>query len=257
MKKIALVLFAFILVSCSPKPQLAPVTIETAIIQIQTQKAVEQIVKATILAEPSSIPTPSNIIPTEGPKNLDYLFIDIERNFPNKSKCIIDIRINEMVSENDLRLISNSVLSNEGKGCSPLGVFFFLPDDQPGVDSAWAYGTFNPELEVGINGMTIEGKSTLESTKPKIGGNVIGSWFDTGAFPRIITIEKMGDGYQFTSVYDDGSGETKMLGVKKVNGEVRLFENPGNYYGDYMLIESNGNLAFYDKQGFIYEISPK
>ena len=60
-----------------------------------------------------------------------------------------------------------------------------------------------------------------------------------------------------TTLFKDGSGETKNLSVKVVNGEDRLYENPGNLYGDYMVIKDDGYLAFYDDQGFIYSVPPK
>jgi len=59
-----------------------------------------------------------------------------------------------------------------------------------------------------------------------------------------------------TSTYSDGSGETITLGTKDVNGELRLYENPGNSFGDYMVIKSDGSLAFYDSKGLIYKIQP-
>ena len=55
----------------------------------------------------------------------------------------------------------------------------------------------------------------------------------------------------------DGSSETKTLTIKVVKNEVRLIENPGNMYGDYIVIQPNGYLAFYDDQGIIYTLPPK
>ncbi len=69
-----------------------------------------------------------------------------------------------------------------------------------------------------------------------------------------ITIQKSGRIYTMTTLFDDGSGETKTLTVKTVNGEERLFANPGNLYGDYMVVANNGDLQFFDDQGFIYSI---
>ncbi len=88
-------------------------------------------------------------------------------------------------------------------------------------------------------------------------GAIIGTWLDTWAWTRTIVIKRVNGTYQMTSTYSDGNRETISLGVKVINGEERLYENPGNLYGDYMVIKSNGNLAFYDDQGFIYEIPPK
>lgn len=55
----------------------------------------------------------------------------------------------------------------------------------------------------------------------------------------------------------DGSSQTVALTVKVVGGESRLYEDVNNVFGDYMVIESGGYLAFYDNQGFIYKLPPK
>jgi hypothetical protein len=47
---------------------------------------------------------------------------------------------------------------------------------------------------------------------------------------------------------------SKPLIMELVEGEERLIENPGNLYGDYMVIEADGSLAFYDKEGLIYKL---
>ena len=86
-------------------------------------------------------------------------------------------------------------------------------------------------------------------------GTTLGEWKDTWGFARTIIISKVGDVYKMKEIYADGSGGTKYLGVKIVDGQTRLYESE-NSFGDYMIIMNNGNLAFYDNQGLIYEIKP-
>lgn len=62
--------------------------------------------------------------------------------------------------------------------------------------------------------------------------------------------------YEMTRLYEDGSGSTVFLEVKVIAGDERLIEYPNNPAGDYMLILKNGNLAFYDNEGYIYEDYP-
>ena len=59
------------------------------------------------------------------------------------------------------------------------------------------------------------------------------------------------------SIYSDGSSEIIALFAEVVNDEERLYKDPNNYYGDYMIIKENGNLAFFDNIGFIYELPPE
>lgn len=73
---------------------------------------------------------------------------------------------------------------------------------------------------------------------------------------EMIVIVKEGSTYTMTTRFSDGSTEAKYLSVETVDGVDRLYENPGNLYGDYMVVESDGDLAFYDDQGFIYRVPP-
>ena len=84
----------------------------------------------------------------------------------------------------------------------------------------------------------------------------VGVWLDNWISPCTITIKKINGSYQMTRLYSDGSGETKTLIVQTVGGTQRFIEYPDSPTGDYMVIE-NGNLVFYDNQGFIYEDYPK
>ena len=85
---------------------------------------------------------------------------------------------------------------------------------------------------------------------------VVGIWLDNWIVPCTITIKKINGSYQMTRLYSDGSGETKTLIVQTVGGTKRFIEYPNSPTGDYMVIE-NGNLVFYDNEGFIYEDYPK
>jgi hypothetical protein len=85
---------------------------------------------------------------------------------------------------------------------------------------------------------------------------VVGIWLDNWVVPCTITIKKINGSYQMTRLYSDGSGETNTLIAKTIGGTERFIEHPDSPAGDYIVIE-NGNLVFYDNQGFIYEDYPK
>jgi len=91
--------------------------------------------------------------------------------------------------------------------------------------------------------------------------NVIGMWLDNWVVHSTIVIQKINGSYQIKYFYGDGSVETKILKVKVVDGVERLYVYPeiipGNPSGDYMVILSNGDLGFYDNEGFIYLDHPK
>lgn len=89
---------------------------------------------------------------------------------------------------------------------------------------------------------------------------IIGTYYDdySPSLPYTLIIKKINGTYNKTEIYSDGSQQTITLVANNVNGEERLVEEGNDgYFGDYMVIESNGDVAFYDKQGLIYRLHPK
>ena len=223
-------------------------------------------VLATILSACSSTSNPSglsynstSIPPAQSETRIskpDVNYTLIDKELGSSTECTLDIRLPNRISEDEIKHIAEYIYENEGADCSPLFIYYFLPDEKPGIDMAWAYSWFNPQLEVKINGMDIETEATLESSIPTADENVIGTWLDTWGLAHTIIIRKINGSYQMTTLYGDGSGETKTLGIEVVNGEERL-TIPDDFFTGYMVIKNNGNLAFYDNQGFIYECQPK
>lgn len=195
--------------------------------------------------------------PTDTPEPLpDYILLNKELGSSN-AKCVLDIRLHDRILESQIKDLAEYIKSTDGVNCSPLFIFYFLPGEVPGIDFAWAYSHYNPGLEVNINGLDLETKATLEALPTPDDENLVGIWMDTWAFSRKIMISKVSGAYEMTVVYGDGSKETKTLTVKFVDGEERLFEYADNYFGDYMVIDENRNLVFYDNEGFIYEVPPE
>ena len=192
--------------------------------------------------------------------DVTYSVIDNKPGDPAApNKCTLTIRLPKIITEDQIAQISGSLKDNEGSGCSPLFILFFLPDQRVGKEVAWANSSYNPDFDFEINGITVETEATLSASVPdsKSDENVIGVWLDTWAFSNTKTIKKIGDTYHMTTLYGDGSGSTETLTVKVVDGKERLYEDPDNAYGDYMVIEESGNLGFYDNEGFIYEAKKK
>ena len=100
---------------------------------------------------------------------------------------------------------------------------------------------------------------TQFSFLPESDPTLIGTYFDDymQSMKYTIVLKKINGTYYRTDIFSDGSQGTKKLVVKNINGEERLVEEGDDgYFGDYMVIEKNRNIAFYDKQGFIYRLSP-
>jgi hypothetical protein len=80
------------------------------------------------------------------------------------------------------------------------------------------------------------------------------------SFGGIITITKKGSNYMEKIVMSDGSNATYNLRIISEGSVIKLDGHFGNSYSlyphDYIQIESNGWLGFYDEQGLIYRVPP-
>ena len=70
----------------------------------------------------------------------------------------------------------------------------------------------------------------------------------------ILTITRQGNAYSQTVVYTDGSCGTSKLSAATEGGVIKFTDVPDNPFGDYMTIEDDGSLAFYDNQGIVYAV---
>jgi|GEM_PF-4106676 len=93
---------------------------------------------------------------------------------------------------------------------------------------------------------------------PTVEEILVGIYFDDH-FPTLeytLVIKKINGVYYKTEIFSDGSEETTKLNVDYVNGEERLIEE-GDGSGNYMVIENNRDIAFYNPDGLLYRLHPK
>ena len=117
---------------------------------------------------------------------------------------------------------------------------------------AWATSHFNPNLEVKILGTTIEEEKALMGGPKNSSGNIIGDWLDESPYvgAKYTFLKKNGKIIMIRK-FKDGSGSEKEMIQKNQSGRLRFEEKGGYDFGEYYLIEKDGNLGAYDKDGLI------
>ena len=137
-------------------------------------------------------------------------------------------------------------MKNENSKFEKLFVFYYLPDMNV-KEMAWATGHFNPNLEINILGITNSEQEQLKNIDLPT-GEIIGDWYDntTHAENRII-IYKVDGNYKMQITYKGESSFEKDLKHSIQDGLLRF--DYENNFGEFLLIEEDGNLGQYDNDG--------
>jgi hypothetical protein len=183
--------------------------------------------------------------------------ISIETNTP--IKFVAEFRLTRILSKEELRELA-LVLKNKYKIKSEnIFLRFYLFDLKVG-NAYWARADFKPDLEIEIFGQTVEDKKWVKNIKPnselnvKI-NNVFGIWHDQGlggqVLIRIRKDKRLGYILEYIDSPNSGPGVLPFeLTLKKKSNQI-IFIKKESETGDCFLIEENGNLSSYDKDGYI------
>ena len=175
----------------------------------------------------------------------------IEKSSMGSAKLSIDIRLEQKVSKAFLQKLALKLRQDEPIKYDRIFICYLLPSMTPGA-GAWATSHFNPNLKVKILGTTIEEEKALVSKSKHLSGEIIGEWFDESPYEggKYTLLQKNGKTIMIRE-YKDGSSSEKEMIQKKQSRKLRFEEKGGNEFGEYYLIERNGNLGAYDKAGII------
>lgn len=175
----------------------------------------------------------------------------IEKTNLQNIKGSIDIRLEKKVPKDFLQKLALKLRGAEPRKYDRLFITYYLPGMTPG-SGAWATSHFNPNLEVKILGTTIEEEKALLSEHRNSSGEIIGEWLDDSSYVGAkYTLMKKNRKIFMIRKFKDGSGSEKEMIQKNHSGRLRFEEKEGNDFGEYYLIEKNGNLGAYDSSGII------
>lgn len=181
-----------------------------------------------------------------------YEIIKEEKDYNFKTSRI-EVRLDNVVSKEVLKKIAFQIKS-ERTVFKKLWISYYLPGQKIG-NGAWAISNFKPSLELEILGANTKGYQKLKSTT--VTGTVIHVWFDNDAItPNRIYLVKENDTIYVKTLfaknkYANASERVEKITVSKMNGLTRY--DYRNEYGEYYLVEKNGNLGLYDNEGKIKE----
>lgn len=203
---------------------------------------------ATVVEEASKTATPT------ANSKLPAFAIISDKLKPGGKWRIVQVRLQEKVSEDDLKRISedvNSAKPNKRK-CT---IFYFMPEQIMGdtwakpdfdpsletekmiVGTAWAKGEFDPALKTEIMGIPMGVKP------PKSDGEIVGQWEDATAF--FLTLSRTKDGLRMvcTNAKDNSIISDELVNAQVVGNRVIIRPIKANEWGEYWILNEAKNLV--------------
>jgi hypothetical protein len=176
----------------------------------------------------------------------------LEKSNLGSIKFSIDIRLEKKVSKGFLQAFALKLREDLPRKYDRLFITDYLPGMSPETSDAWATSHFNPALEVKILGSTIEEEQALKKDTKNISGEIIGEWLDESPYVAAkYTLIRKNETIIMEQKFSDGSTLQKVMVQNNKPGIQRFEEITGNDFGEYYLIEKNGDLGVYDNECFI------
>lgn len=201
------------------------------------------------MAEVNSSPAKSekfNMSPAE-PVPADVAYTIINTNVIPGIKRSLDIRLNHRVEEDVLRSIATELKNADQNRYERTFIVYYLPKMEVGA-GGWATTNFNPDLEVKILGLTPKQEKTFANDSEDSKRDVIGIWLDRDGK---ITIYRKGGKLYLERKFKDGSSSNNKM-VEKSSSSGKGFEEKGGAsFGEYYVIDRQGNLQIRDQDGLV------
>ena len=196
-------------------------------------------------------PAPATIIPD------DVTYSIINSDIIPSIKRSLDIRLNKKVSEKTLRAIALKLKGQDFRNYERTFIVYLLPGMAVGA-GCWATTHFNPDLDVKILGLTIEREEVLKQIPDNPSREVIGNWLDDTMYigGRISIFRQknkifMDRAFAFPDEEDDDSFKKEVVEKVFLNKYRMFLEKEENSFGEFYVIDSQGDLQTWDQEGLI------
>jgi hypothetical protein len=171
---------------------------------------------------------------------------EISKEEPNKvlSKDKIEVTLNKKIDEKILKEIAIEIRKDRDE-YNNLWIFYYIPEMTEG--SAWATSHFTPDLEVSIMGST-ENQDNITSKTNDLEGEILNKWrSEKSLMGATLVLFKSTSGKVMRINFKDGSKMESEIIESDLNGKTKYQDDNEN--GEYYVLESNGNLGMYGKDG--------
>lgn len=176
----------------------------------------------------------------------------VETSINNQRGFNACVRINEKISDKELKSIAQKV-KEDINAISEKGVVFFLLPEMEINNGAWAAVDFTPDMEIRVIGQSISEETAIKNGLEKI-TDYVGLWSDNGTHGdviiRIRKDKKLCYVFEYISPINPKPSDMATPLIKKIKNGKTIYkdtEHPEQFY----LLEDNGDLSVYDNYGFV------
>jgi hypothetical protein len=168
----------------------------------------------------------------------------------------VEVLLPERVDEKTLELIAKEIKATEKSTFERTFIGWYVKGVENGM--YWANAEFDPDLTIKIIGSSIQEHAAVKNIKPKIDGDIFGSWLNNQAPTwefNTVGYKKKGKIF-FKDIFSNGSSNIDKYVEKQLNGK-KIFELAGgNKHKEYYVINEKGELEFWGSNGKFYTAKP-
>ncbi|MBL9160622.1 MAG: YqaE/Pmp3 family membrane protein [Verrucomicrobiales bacterium] len=164
-------------------------------------------------------------------------------------KRSVDVRLEQKISEDELRLVAEKIKGMDSKKYERVFITYYLPHQTPG-SGAWATTHYDPNIDVRVLGFGAdEVPAPEQSDAPK--ADRVGRWEYSDAIGQVFTISRVGTGFTMTIEFQDGGKIVEPVTAQREGERVIVRRVEPNGPGDYWILDEEKNLLLMDSEGLI------
>lgn len=189
----------------------------------------------------------------ELPDSLTYTIIEDNRNASTRS---IEVALSEKLTAEQLELLGNRLRDEESTDFERTGIGYYVPtSDQE--STYWASTHFAPDIDVQINGATIEEEEIMRATDlPASDENIIDVWIDEGLPAARITLYTEDGSVWMERLFADGSSGVDEMAESTSDLGRRFDWIPDRGFGEFLIITPDGILEMHNSEFAFARIFP-
>ncbi len=189
-----------------------------------------------------------------GNSRRDFSYKVAENN--EKNEKALTISIPKILDSADLVDLTKNIREEEGDAFGKQSVFYIIEGQRKGT-MAWARVDFEPKISIGYINRTKQLDDSLFNLIKNIKGNVLSVW-NGGNEKYNIALLDSGKQNIVKHIYAEGTYTVDTLLASKLeNGLVKLRSQNQDFHGEFLVVNSNGDLEFYNKQSVLYNVLKK